>query len=504
MKKQIAIAVLAFLALIGIAVALIKTGPKPRVRPVQEMVRTVKAIKAEECLIQPRVTGYGEAEPDKTWTAIAQIAGRIVWVSDKLENGEFVAKDQELLRLDAREYELAVGTSQANLKKIEAAIKEKNTAKANLERRRDLLRKVLDLSEKNLERQKTLHDSKTISSSALEQEEINVLQQRNTLANLESELNLVPAQLASLEAELKVAKIALEQAELNLSYTVIRAPFAGRVSTITAEIEQYAAKGNSLFKVDSIDRAEIVTSLSVDQLAIIAAPGVSRQALREQAAAALEARMQSAASPAPQAAAKAPEGAQAAPAPGESQANAAAESQNAAPAAAADKKEAAPAPRRPKKPLIRVSAVGGDAFVWKGEFLRFGAEIDTDTRMVSSIVAVDEPYKRIPGHPHLPLNKGIFCKVDFFGEPRPALVVPRSAIHDGKLYVATPEGTLEMRPIKLQFAIDRFAVVADGLRPGETVVTSDIVPAVAGMKITPVLDGSFYDAVRAEMAPAAE
>lgn len=493
MKKQIAIAVLAFLALIGVAVALIKTGPKPRVRPVQETVRTVKAIKAEECLIQPRVTGYGEAEPDKTWTAIAQIAGRIVWVSDKLENGEFVAKDQELLRLDAREYELAVGTSQANLKKIEAAIKEKNTAKANLERRRDLLRKVLDLSEKNLERQKTLHDSKTISSSALEQEEISVLQQRNNLANLESELNLVPAQLASLEAELKVAKIALEQAELNLSYTVIRAPFAGRVSTITAEIEQYAAKGNSLFKVDSIDRAEIMTSLSVDQLAIIAAPGVSRQALREQAAAALEARMQGAA--APQAAAKAPEGAQAAPA---------AESPNAAPAAPADKKEAAPAPRRPKKPLIRVSAVGGDAFVWKGEFLRFGAEIDTDTRMVSSIVAVDEPYKRVPGHPHLPLNKGIFCKVDFFGEPRPALVVPRSAIHDGKLYIATPEGTLEMRPIKLQFAIDSFAVVAEGLRPGETVVTSDIVPAVAGMKITPVLDGSFYDAVRAEMAPAAE
>lgn len=475
MKKQIALAALVFLGLTAVAVALIKTGPKPRIRPVQETVRTVKAVKAEECQIQPRVTGYGEAEPDKTWTAIAQIAGRIVWVSDKLENGEFVAKDQELLRIDAREYELAVGTSQANLKKIEAAIKEKNTAKANLERRRDLLRKVLDLSEKNLERQKNLHDSKTISSSALEQEEINVLQQRNTLANLESELNLVPAQLASLEAELKVAKIALEQAELNLSYTVIRAPFAGRVSTITAEIEQYAAKGNSLFKVDSIDRAEIVTSLSVDQLAIIAPPGVSRQELREQASAALEARMQGAAAPAPQAAAKAPEGAQ-----------------------------AAPAPRRHPKPRIRVSAVGGDAFVWKGEFLRFGAEIDTDTRMIPSIIAVDNPYERVPGRPHLPLNKGLFCKVDFLGEPRPALVVPRNAIHDGKLYLVTPEGTLEMRPVVIKFVLEGFAVVAAGLRPGETVVTSDVVPAVAGMKITPVLDNGFYDSVRAAMGPVAE
>lgn len=510
MKKQIAIAGVIFAVLVGASVMLVLRGKKPTRRPVVETIRSVKAITAETCVIQPRATGYGEAQPDKSWTAIPQISGRIVWVSERLENGEFVAKDEELLRIDETEYNLEVSSCRAHVKKMEASIKEKNTNKDNLERRRELLRKVLALSEKNLERQRSLHASKTISSSSLEQEEINVLQQRNTLANLESELDLVPAQLASLEAELKAAQIALEQAELNLSYARIRAPFAGRISGLTAEIDQYAAKGNALFKVDSIGRAEIVTSLSVEQLAIIARGSRKPGELKERAAAAFDAKLSAARAPsAPKTEKKAEE----------------IKTEGVAAGDAGEKAEKTPARAGTGHSLLRdelkiqVSAVGGGDFVWNGKFLRFGAEIDTDTRMVTLIVAVDDPYKHTPGKAHIPLNKGLFCKVDFYGIPQPELVLPRSALHDGNIYVAVPAAAgqtpvsgapgamppesaawkLEIRPVKVKYALDRFAIIEGGLRPGETVITSDVVPAVDGMKINPVMSAGFYETVKTEL-----
>jgi len=71
---------------------------------------------------------------------------------------------------------------------------------------------------------------------------------------------------------------------------------------------------------------------------------------------------------------------------------------------------------------------------------------------------------------------GQFVRVALvLGEEEGAVVVPASAIQagpEGKLvFVVKPDGTAEIRPVRLSRLVGREAVVAQGLAPGETVVT---------------------------------
>jgi hypothetical protein len=66
-------------------------------------------------------------------------------------------------------------------------------------------------------------------------------------------------------------------------------------------------------------------------------------------------------------------------------------------------------------------------------------------------------------------------------------MVPRSAIHDKKVYICTPENRLEIRPVKVEFYMGDVAVLSEGLKQGENLVLSDLVPAIKGMLLKPVL-----------------
>jgi multidrug efflux pump subunit AcrA (membrane-fusion protein) len=131
---------------------------------------------------------------------------------------------------------------------------------------------------------------------------------------------------------------------------------------------------------------------------------------------------------------------------------------------------------------------------WDARFDRAGEGMDPQTRTMGVIVAVDEPYRKaIPGE-RPPLVKDMFVEVELRGQPWPdAIVVPRIATHrndDGEtvLYLADRAGRLEVRPVTLGPVQGDLAVVRAGLEPGERVVVSDLIPAVAGMRLDPRLD----------------
>jgi hypothetical protein len=91
----------------------------------------------------------------------------------------------------------------------------------------------------------------------------------------------------------------------------------------------------------------------------------------------------------------------------------------------------------------------------------------------------------VPSSP--PLLEGVFCEVEFRGQPRPAqLVVPRVAIRDGRLYIVNEENRLETRDVTSVLPVGELAVVIGAVDEGDRVILSDPTPAVDGMLVDPV------------------
>lgn len=424
--------VVVLLAGVIVSILAVVTGPRPRKQASTEREQMVKAIKATPSAIIPKITGYGEAKPSKTWKAIAQVDGKVAWKSPKLKSGEFFKSGEIMLKLDDSETILKIRSCEADIKKYQARIEELNHTRTNWEAQLEVLKKVLEFNTKELKRQEGLQKANAVAAVTVENQEIAVLQQRNNIITMESNLRLLPSQIDYQQAELSAAQANLEQSKLTLDYAKITAPFDCRVSAASVEERQYVATGQEMFSVDSIDEMEIPVQFSIDQMRLLLTPP---------------------------------------------------------PGTAVGEKDSMEK-RLPPDWNIRVKVNGGaNALFWNGEFRRMASGIDTTTRMVSMVVAVPNPYGRNTSAPSQPLDKGFFCTVEISAAPQAGLIaVPRYALHDGNLYIADQDSRLEIRPVKVAYNLEQTAVIASGLEAGETVIISDLVPAIKGMKLNVSID----------------
>ena len=144
---------------------------------------------------------------------------------------------------------------------------------------------------------------------------------------------------------------------------------------------------------------------------------------------------------------------------------------------------------------------------WPGRVARVSDRIDPQTRTVGVVVAVDRPYAiaartRDDGIPARPaLAKNMYVEVELRGMPQPGrVVIPRAAVHAGRVYVLNGEDRLELRKVSIAFEQEDVLVVGEGLRAGERIVVSDLIPAIAGMKLAPEADEATAAWLRAQAA----
>ena len=234
-------------------------------------------------LVADRVTPYtNQARVHALVVPIApQVSGIITDVA--VTNNEYVSADQELFRINRDQYQLAVATAQANLQSarqatgastasVEAARASVAAARAGLVR--------ADQDTVRLRRIKE-EDPGAISDRRLEQAESGSSVARSQLAASQANLEKAIQDLGVAgEANSRIlqAQAALEQAELDLARTTVRAPGDGLLTDVRVDRGNFAGAGaplmtfigiqniwiqadfteNNLGHIDPGDRVEIV------------------------------------------------------------------------------------------------------------------------------------------------------------------------------------------------------------------------------------------------------
>jgi membrane fusion protein, multidrug efflux system len=414
--------------------------------PPRETATAVRVVAAPSVAVVPRVLGYGNVQPETVWEAVAEVDGRIVEVHPQLKKGAILPAGAVLLRIDPTKYRLAVSQIRANIGAVEAKLAELTVKATNTRASLAIEERSLALGDKDLERKRRLLTTKNISQSAVDQEERNLLSGQQNAQSLRNTLNLFPAERHTLAAELALYTAQLESARLDLERTTITAPFDCRVAEVKVQHTQYANPGQVLAVIDGIDVSEVSAQVPMDKLmSIIGDAGDAGDT-------------------------------------------------GISPATAMT--------GLPKLlgllPLVRLRA-GAYTVEWPARLARISDTVDPATRTVGVIVAVDDPYRQARPGRRPPLAKNMFVEVELRGRPRPGrVVVPRAALHDGRLLVADNDNRLSIRKVEIAFRQTNFAVVGTGLAAGERVVVSDLIPAVNGMLLAPEVDEDATDALIAE------
>lgn len=427
------------LFLMGLVVFLffLKSREAPRQIPETEHPVAVRVLETEAQAVVPRALGYGQARPAMVWEAVAEVSGKVEYLHPELKKGALLKAGAELLRIDPVDYDLAVAKAEADLQALEAQFVEQSARESNTRTALKIEEDALGLAQRELKRLQKLGGA--TSRSAVEQQERQVLAQRQAVQSLRSNLALLPAQNKLLQAKQAAARVQLESARRNRERCLVILPMDARITAVNIEAAQFARQGTVLLSADGIAAAEVAAQIAIEHARpllpdnIVITPDSELSEILDQLG------------------------------------------------------------------ISAVVRLPSDDFaaVWEARLSRVGEAEDPQTRTRGFIVTVDRPYEKVEVSRRPPLIRNTFVAVELRGQAKTGLIpVPRTALHDGSLYLVNAEQRLEIRTVKTAFVQGDMAVVREGLKPGEQVVLSDLSPASAGMLLSPKLDETAREALR--------
>jgi RND family efflux transporter MFP subunit len=365
------------------AAALVATRPTVQTKATERPAPAVRVLRVEPREFELAVQTHGTVRPRTESNLVPEVSGTVVWVSPSLVSGGFFEAEEPLLRIDPQDYDLAVERTQASL---ERAKSEDGLAEKELDRRRRL-----------------------------------AARDAASRAQLDSAINTEHVTSAAV----REARAALVRAKLDRSRTEIVAPYAGRVREESADVGQFASRGQPVARIYAVDRAEVRLPIPDAELAFLELPLTYR----------------------------------------------------------GDTSDAAGPEVR-----LRARFAGGE-HVWIGRVVRTEGEIDPKTRMVHAVAQVENPYARGEDPDRPPLAVGLFVEAEIRGRRvHDVFVLPRSAVRDGdRVLVVDEQSRLRFRTVEVLRADRRNAVIRSGLSPGDRVCVSPIEAVVDGMRVR-VLD----------------
>jgi len=213
----------------------VSTQQSPKLTPL------VRVLSVEPESTRLRIRSQGSVSPRTESDLIAEVSGRVTWVSPSLAVGGFVAAGELLIRIDARDYEVALSRSKAALARAESQLALADRASARLG----------ELASRGVASPVALDDAENAA---------------------------LVAGANRLEAD-----AVLTQARHDLERTRIAAPFEGLVRVKHIGLGQFVNRGTPLARIYAVDYAEVRLPIPDDDAAHVDLPIAARGGIGEQA-----------------------------------------------------------------------------------------------------------------------------------------------------------------------------------------------------------------------------
>jgi len=211
----------------------------PDQKPPEEAVAVVRVEKARAVDERISVASMGAVLPSRTVTVFPEVGGKVVYQSPDLVPGGRFRKGDLLLRIDPRDYDLAMRQQDANVRRAELDLATERARKAVAEREWDLIKDEVQPTEEG--RRLALRD----------------------------------IQLETAEASLASARSGMDKARLSRGRTAITSPINGMITEEFVDGGQIIAPGSRVATIVDSDTFWVRVAVPVDQLPWIAVPGIA-------------------------------------------------------------------------------------------------------------------------------------------------------------------------------------------------------------------------------------
>ena len=473
MRQRAILNVVLAAAVLGLAglgtFLLIRSRKKPQTEQPAKAVPKVRASVMRPIRDYPvRIVGHGSARPRVEVEVVPQVSGEVVWRAGSFRSGKYVARGQELFRIDGTDYVQARDAAERQIELLEANLKRLEQEKANLLASEKLARSRVELAEEQLAKLEKLEKRGAATSNDVDLAQDALLSRREQLQTILNSKALIAPKAGELQAEKAVRRVQLQQAQTALQRTVFQSPVTGRVIRTQLEVGTRVAAGKSYGELYGLDVMELPVPVPASDL-----QWIDRSLLRP------------------------------------------------------DKDGRTPAE---KSKLIRAEVhwfgteslpgrqAGEPPASWPGYVGRIEAGLEAETRTAKLVVYVDNPPI---DSGRMMLDRNMFCRAVIHGKTvAEALIVPRRAIlPQGAVYVVA-DGRLRLRKVTVKRFTDDEAMIfpapkgnprpdaapAEGLRAGELVCTGYVPKPVPGMPVEVIEDeagGSGAPAAKPATAPSA-
>ena len=436
LQNFIALPVIFSIAIV-IVVVLVKTKSPVEHLDMGYPVKAVEVITASKIPFRARAMAFGNVEPAVTLNTKSEVSGKISFMHADLKKGASLPKGIVVLRIEPTTFEFSLTESEAVLTNSKSALTQLKVEEKSAKNSLTIVQKNLDVELKELKRLEELKKKGIISQSALDKEKQTVLGLQQQLQDIEGKIASFDSRRNALKAQIKQSESQVGKSQDTLGRTEVRLPFDARIGTVSVEKGEYVQAGSMLFEALGIQAVEINAQISTKQFRplVTGLRFIKEDTVDLQDPVIIQAAISS------------------------------------------------------MRLEARVRLVGDASHltIWDGTLIRLSESVDPIRDTIGLVVAVDKPYEGIIPGKRPPLLKGMYTSVEFFAPAKPTLVLPRKALHQGRVYIATDKNTLTIRAVDVLFTQGDMVVLSEsedaGIQPGEKIIISDVVPVMEGMSL---------------------
>ena len=220
------------------------------------------------------LTYLGTLESETKAMLSPKVTGNIVSIN--VSEGDIVHQGEVLLQIDSEQLEAKIRTMEQKKNLIYETMSYLDSELEGFHSTNPLASKLqsarlsLDFQVSEVEKLRTLYEAGAISSSQLDQGEhqlkamrlqVQELEQTmdSSFNKLQQERNVATAQLEELEAS-------LDEMELSLRDSFIKAPFDGQITQVMVSVGELASPGRTLVSLDNVHQLRVVTQVAESDL----------------------------------------------------------------------------------------------------------------------------------------------------------------------------------------------------------------------------------------------